>query len=32
MTTPMKESIDKRLPHSSVIEHRISDLNNGGSE
>ena len=32
LTTPMKESIDKRLPHSSVIEHRINDLNNGGIE
>ena len=25
LTTPMKESIDKRLPDASVIEHRIND-------
>lgn len=32
LTTPIKESIDERFPFTSVIEHRINDLNNGGIE
>lgn len=32
LTTPIKESIDERFPYTSVIEHRINDLNNGGIE